>query len=1568
MAHSARKDARRGGGSSARSSARDAGLGRARMSEKRKKERALERSVQDIHDYSNQVKQDFSDMGRAASMMWTMIRHTPQTGPHSFTPEMLQNMLAAAGKNGGGFLMRAFDYLDRSYRIGSITGTDRATEQMHRGMGSFGYMMLSLPEGVKAVMQGDKETASEVIKRIDTQWERVESKDFKSDPKVERIRQLSLADALKAAWRRDEELSIRMSEIAIDEEMAEQGIRLPIWLPTEEGIQYAGTLDNWTGAKMGDMRPIYDIFADPLTWVNLPAGKAGQAIARFRGSARAGKRIDHLDGTTRRVSLTRRGRELQAEIHQTEFYKQYRRAETKLRKAADDDLSILKDPRRGLEASSILGRRDPMMSAAALADEIAVDAFQSATMHSQYEASLRLGDELRKAKNLGDEGELVYKNGLYVSDVRVVPLPEVSDVVDRMVMPFYRYTLGRSPAVHRAMERAHGGFMAALNSNRAVSIEARRDWPEIDMAIRRMKAETSTNQALNQRFLDATFGDIPDADRVMLNTYWMTMNEKEEMVQLYLGKTKKELHDEIPLKYHGLLSEQPEWMQWLNHAERRTNTDLHEMDTYWPQRWDLDPKDRDAWTNIRGLDDLIKSRMGAQFNEAARSHIGESTFRFERGFDGPLSALHYLEQHQLTGELGKQSKRLRENFLKNTIGRKADEVLGQRLEEHAQFMGQRLLGNEAELAVGKRLRNQEGRLIFEQVFGPEGRHLRGVIANNIAVNDNRWRGFSMIIPKLGSAAVDARSESVQLARKGRVYTQENPVSVSPKALTDDIYDQRDGYQIRRIAGEHGVIMVRTDRLDGSGNMHIMGRLRYKPGERIEELVVSPETGGEANEFLADYLWDGAMRFNDSHKRGEAELPNFFMHDNHGNVDPHIAEALNYRAFQVMEVEDRVNRIGDVIAADRAWRRKTSKNPKIPSRGRRRPEATAGEAAELVPDIAAGATAKDALVQAMLKLTPEEQIMAIDGILTHNIDDFDELNTFFDTYMPIMHGHSGKMVSEIQGLRDNALQSALDPIQGRPFVQLETLKNVTELNGLYLPRPVAKAIQDLDKNMPKSLQTAEERARFSWAIRRAQMTINFLKRNLTIRFPKFHFRNDQTDKQVLWLYAGTTAMNPAKMWGTTRLLLGRDDTLTLPGNIHISGQQMRNELRSMGIPSQAAEWQERVDVDGLRRMGAHRTLAQLRRDPAYRGIGTFKFAWEAIKRVDGNAFANLERLSTYRENYLRVHMYKSLREAGESPYIAAEKTQRAFFDYSNPGPVDRKAKNVFPFWYWNISNIRSMIEMGYKNPGRMGAMIKAHGYLGNELESNFPDEIYLPEYFNGQIRMGISGGKSNKMRMVTGLEFPIQAAEKLTWPGSFSELGENWWSMGLPPVKGFIEAFTAKRDVFTGRTFKPTEAAYRDQYIQMQGMAARVIRAVPGLPELFEYKEYPLEDGRVVAMVNPATYHFWVKNMFISRYVTEFDRFDRLYAKNEGEYNAIANALGAVDLLSGWRYWEFDLEDRQKKLLERNVRRYGMHALRIGARRSHQVQSRSPLLPDRGSPLNTDGRNTELLGPRSSYKP
>jgi hypothetical protein len=467
--------------------------------------------------------------------------------------------------------------------------------------------------------------------------------------------------------------------------------------------------------------------------------------------------------------------------------------------------------------------------------------------------------------------------------------------------------------------------------------------------------------------------------------------------------------------------------------------------------------------------------------------------------------------------------------------------------------------------------------------------------------------------------------------------------------------------------------------------------------------------------------------------------------------------------------------------------------------------------------------------------------------------------------------------------------------GQPYVRMEA----KPFEGYYLPKGLADYMNG--KMAPKLKRDIWDRINQTKLMQTADLLQDTHKFMITAPFPSFHARNSYSNIAQAMVDIGISSLDPRLHGHATAIINGWDGFVTIQGK-KVPYSRIRNEAERTGVIRGAMHTMDYRDAEGALRSKWRQIL------------GGEKFPTAPTPTPGAGVKAHPSRFGNWIENEARMMLYLRYRKMdGVSPASASLATDRIFFDYRSLSTADQMIfKRMFPFWVWNKKNIALTAKQLVARPGRMSAQFKALGHVMPPPEDYGPDEVFLPDYLSGSIRIGWKD--EGEQHFLTGIDLPVTSAFELAVPRPVSDAMQAWVSMAGPP-RTLLDVYGWGRDPFTKAETGPT-ARMR---VHGLGQLMKAVRDnVPGgdwVAKWAQFRETQDDEGNSFYTVNAAKGHVFLKGAFLARMSGTTDRLIRRYLEPEG-----FDFLGAMlDIGLGVRLHQYDLSDRQGVRLRKNIR-------------------------------------------------
>lgn len=361
--------------------------------------------------------------------------------------------------------------------------------------------------------------------------------------------------------------------------------------------------------------------------------------------------------------------------------------------------------------------------------------------------------------------------------------------------------------------------------------------------------------------------------------------------------------------------------------------------------------------------------------------------------------------------------------------------------------------------------------------------------------------------------------------------------------------------------------------------------------------------------------------------------------------------------------------------------------------------------------------------------------------------------------------------------------------------------------------------------------------------------------------------------------GVSAFSPAKYANTIGIMAGRTGELVTPSGVRYQWSDLKRMAKDMGVWAPARVLHELTGEQAL----ATGPVRKLLRSAA-----------EKRATID-----NTSKMQLWVSNIMR----------GVDPRQAADHVRDFLFDYSELSKVEREALlRVIPFYTFTRKNIELQVKTLLKNPGRQANLLKPFRQRDDESGMMVKWE---------REALGLRLNRDGKtIQVLNGIDLPLRNLDSL-WAGGIGASGRRIMGMVTPALKVPLEAITG-RDFFTGgdnkRAFAPTLGRMLDSR-----MTPKAVKDWIG------FKKEVDATGRKTYTLDGVRYSMLVKSWAFSRLFTTSDRQFREYVDDRNI------AAGMLDMLTGIRSKDIDLDEQQKKLLARRIKELEASLERRGVR-------------------------------------
>ena len=489
--------------------------------------------------------------------------------------------------------------------------------------------------------------------------------------------------------------------------------------------------------------------------------------------------------------------------------------------------------------------------------------------------------------------------------------------------------------------------------------------------------------------------------------------------------------------------------------------------------------------------------------------------------------------------------------------------------------------------------------------------------------------------------------------------------------------------------------------------------------------------------------------------------------------------------------------------------------------------------------------------------------------------------------------------------------------GSPFVDMPgTFK---EIQGYAIPLSAANDLKEMGESI---VNTAD----MNLLLRGYDTFVNKIKLHLTAMFPAFHFRNAYSNVAQMQLDMGLGAINPVVHKRAALIaadLLGEGGTLNLKRTPKLAAA-LRDT--SMGIGGG-----RRVTLDEMRseivRNGIARGNNSIFEATGARGIGRVPVAGMTQSKRLWGAWSRAGRSTGgFIENEGRIALYLNLRKRGLSELEAAQRVNRALFDYQSLTNFERQyMKRLIPFYVWSKKNVSLQASGLRNNPGRLATQVKV---LNNE-----DDDVTntLASWQKGGFRLQLDRDGKH-VRMLNGIDLPITSIDRLLpvgklMKGQFGSAIREMVSQ-MTPVISVPIALASNTELFSGRSLDRTRADSIGRVLDPdKNFGGKIIPE--GLRRWLGYTKTTFKDGRARYTLDGNKYEVLFRSWIFSRYLSTSDRTIKEMVAGIDENESWATGMGTAMLsaLTGLKDDEvnlteaeiFKINERRQKIEDALVR-------------------------------------------------
>jgi len=501
------------------------------------------------------------------------------------------------------------------------------------------------------------------------------------------------------------------------------------------------------------------------------------------------------------------------------------------------------------------------------------------------------------------------------------------------------------------------------------------------------------------------------------------------------------------------------------------------------------------------------------------------------------------------------------------------------------------------------------------------------------------------------------------------------------------------------------------------------------------------------------------------------------------------------------------------------------------------------------------------------LTPELKGLYWMGRMTA-VDSLSSLNKLMKRHAEDISKLDPEIIESIRGLLGTSRRQYLSTFN-EPYKRIAS----GPYKGLWMPQAMA---EEADRLGTSVLNRREVRGLMkTW-----DLTQDIFKGAVTTLWPAFHMRNHFSNVATTFTDIGMSAFDPRKMFHVAGIMGGGEGTLQTPLG-RWTYDEVRTLFKRFGLESEGQELAERLT----------RSRNIILDNPATnvgRGVGA---------RI---------------ENHAKLINFVTWLERGLDPAQAAQRVQRALFDYDQLAPFERDImRRLFPFYTWTRKNLELSAKQLLQHPGRMKAQLAIADQEAG------PEREMLPEYLRGDFRVKIKG--DGKLTYITGIDLPFSSAVETAMGVPGRNAFRQTLSSMTPALKMFTELGT-QRDLWTGRSL-----AERQSIGDVMG---NVIEKLPdGTQKWLEFQKGSFE-GEPTYSINGLKAYLLFKSYALSRV---FSSSAHMESDNMKSW--------LVDYFTGANMKEFDLSEKQERVLRNRIKTWEDELLRRGV-----MQRGKPYLP------------------------
>jgi hypothetical protein len=480
---------------------------------------------------------------------------------------------------------------------------------------------------------------------------------------------------------------------------------------------------------------------------------------------------------------------------------------------------------------------------------------------------------------------------------------------------------------------------------------------------------------------------------------------------------------------------------------------------------------------------------------------------------------------------------------------------------------------------------------------------------------------------------------------------------------------------------------------------------------------------------------------------------------------------------------------------------------------------------------------------------------------------------------------------VTGSQDNALAKLAESIGEDAAEMIPVKSKWTGGVGVHLPRVVAKDLINVNSTLLNTTDFQE----FNKMLRGFDWGNNRLKLGVYTLWPASAIRDAYSNMALSMLDIGMQAFNPAYhrdsikilSAGSSKALMKRFGDDVVFGRFSVRELVRQSEDLGVWVPGEV--------------------FAELAGDP--KTAGTF--------------FRKAARYRGMIENEARVLLWMANMRRGASPRAAADHVATFLFNYGEVSQVERELfRRLIPFYTFTRKNVALQSKILRTNPGMAINQLKPFRGQREENESMVKWEAEALK-----LRLDKDG---KTLHVLTGIDLPLRNLDTI-WAGGFGSTGRRMMGMLTPVLKVPLETVVG-RDIFTGGDLKRTRADTLGRIVEATN-TPKPVRDWLGWK-----KDVDPTTGKPRYSMDGTRYALLVRSWMFSRAFSTSDRVFREYLNDPNI------SRGLLDVLTGLRVKDLNMDEQQRRKLQRRIRELQDSLVRRGVLR----EFKKPFEPkDRG---------------------